>query len=115
MEDHQRRIRSSQKESEEVGAGLARLEQDLSGMSEQREKSLSIQSALQEEKIRWEEEIEGLKGTLRERQRERAEIEEVLRQDRSRYLSLKELQESFEGYEKGVRSILLRKREEEEK
>jgi chromosome segregation protein len=39
-------------------------------------------------------------------------LEETLRQDRSRYLSLKELQENYEGYEKGVRSILLRKREE---
>ena len=37
-----------------------------------------------------------------------------MRQDRSRYLSLKELQENFEGYEKGVKSILLRKKEGEE-
>ena len=42
-------------------------------------------------------------------------MEETLRQDRSRYLSLKELQENYEGYEKGVRSILLRKKEEQEK
>jgi chromosome segregation protein len=38
-----------------------------------------------------------------------------LRQDRSRYHSLKELQENYEGYEKGVKSLLLRKKEEEEK
>ena len=38
-----------------------------------------------------------------------------LRQDRSRYLSLKELQENYEGYEKGVKSILLRKKEDQEK
>jgi chromosome segregation protein len=41
-------------------------------------------------------------------------LEETLRQNRSRYLSLKELQENYEGYEKGVRSILLRKREDQE-
>jgi chromosome segregation ATPase len=37
-----------------------------------------------------------------------------LRQDRSRYLSLKELQENYEGYEEGVRSILLEKKKEQE-
>jgi chromosome segregation protein len=56
-----------------------------------------------------------LKEIFHQRQTERSVWEETLRQDRSRYLSLKELQENYEGYEKGVRSILLRKREEQEK
>ena len=56
-----------------------------------------------------------LKETLHQRETERFEREERLRQDRSRYLSLKELQENFEGYEKGVKSLLLRKKEDPKK
>jgi chromosome segregation protein len=59
-------------------------------------------------------EIEGVRGVFRQKQTERSALEETLRQDRSRYLSLKELQENYEGYEKGVKSILLRKREEQD-
>lgn len=114
-EDHRKRIRSDQEESEEVRMKLAQLEEDLSEVIKQRDLNLSVHSIFQEERIRWEGEIEGLKGVFRGRQTERFEMEEVLRQDRSRYLSLKELQENFEGYEKGVRSILLRKREEQDK
>lgn len=114
-DDLQRRIRSNQKESEEVRTRLAQLEEAHSEKVKERELSLSIQSIYQEEKVRLEGEIEGLKEVLRQRQTERSALEEALRQDRSRYLSLKELQENFEGYEKGVRSLLLRKREEQEK
>ena len=38
-----------------------------------------------------------------------------MRQDRSRHLSLKELHDNYEGFERGVKSILLRKREGQEK
>ena len=113
--DLQKRIRSNGEESEEVERRLTQLDGAFSETAKQRELSLSVQSILQEERARWEGEIEELKAVLRERQSERSALEEALRQDRSRYLSLKELQENYEGYEKGVRSILLRKKEEREK
>jgi chromosome segregation protein len=114
-EDLQKRIRSNLKESEEVRTRLAQLEEALSEKVKERELNLSIQSVYQEEKVRWERELEGLKEIFHQRQTEKFVLEETLRQDRSRYLSLKELQENYEGYEKGVKSILLRKREEQEK
>ena len=114
-EDLQKRIRSNLKESEEVRTRLAQLEEAFSEKIKERELNLSIQSVYQEEKVRWEGELEGLKEIFHQRQTERSVLEETLRQDRSRYLSLKELQENYEGYEKGVRSILLRKREEQER
>ena len=114
-EDLQKRIRSHEKESEEVNKGLAQLEETLSRTEKERDLNLSLHSALQEEKERWGGEIEKLKEILAERQAVRSESEEMLRQDRSRYFSLKELQENYEGFEKGVKSILLRKREEQEK
>jgi chromosome segregation protein len=114
-EDLQKRIRSNLKENEEVRARLAQLEEACAEKVKERELNLSIQSVYQEEKVRWEGELEGLKEAFHQRQAERSVLEETLRQDRSRYLSLKELQENYEGYEKGVRSILLRKREEQEK
>ncbi len=113
-DDLQKRIRSNMKESEEVRGRLAQLEGACSEKVKEREFSLSVQSVCQEEKMRLEGEIGGLKEVLYQRQTERSALEETLRQDRSRYLSLKELQENYEGYEKGVRSILLRKREEHE-
>ncbi|MGA2316394.1 MAG: chromosome segregation protein SMC [Thermodesulfobacteriota bacterium] len=114
-EDLQKRIRSNLKESEEVRTRLAQLEEAFSEKIKERELNLSIQSVYQEEKVRWEGELEGLKEIFHQKQTERSALEEALRQDRSRYLSLKELQENYEGYEKGVRSILLRKKEEQEK
>ena len=114
-EDLQKRIRSNGEEFKEVSGKLKQLEGATSEKIKERELSLSIQSICQEEKVRLEREIEGLKEILRQRQTERSTLEEALRQDRSRYLSLKELQENYEGYEKGVRSILLRKKEEQEK
>ncbi len=113
-EDLQKRIRSNDEESEEVNRKLKQLEEATSEKIKEREHVLSVQSIYQEEKVRWEGEIEGLKEVLRLRQAERSVLEETLRQDRSRYHSLKELQENYEGYEKGVRSLLLRKKEEQE-
>ena len=113
-EDFKKRIRSNAEESEEVSLKLKQLEEAHSEKMKERELNLSIQSIYLEEKARWEGEIEGLKEVFRQRQTERSALEETLRQNRSRYLSLKELQENYEGYEKGVRSILLRKREEQE-
>jgi chromosome segregation protein len=113
-DDLQKRIHSNIKESEEVGRRLSQLEAAYSEKVKERELSLSIQSIYQEEKLRWEGEVEGLKEVLFQRRTERSTLEETLRQDRSRYFSLKELQENYEGYEKGVRSILLRKREGQE-
>ena len=114
-EDLQRRIRSHEKESEEVKAELEESEGACSGKMKERELNLSIQSTHQEEKDRWEGEIEKLKEVFSQRQKERLEWEEIQRQDRSRYLSLRELQENYEGFEKGVKSLLLRKKAEEEK
>jgi chromosome segregation protein len=113
-EDLQKRVRSNGEESDEVSRKLKQVEGATAEKMKERELSLSIQSIYQEEKARWEGELQGLRGTLRRRETERSVLEETLRQDRSRYLSLKELQENYEGYEKGVRSILLRKREEQE-
>ncbi|HUL32216.1 MAG TPA: chromosome segregation protein SMC [Thermodesulfobacteriota bacterium] len=113
-EDFQKRIRSNAEESEQVSLKLKQLEEAISEKTKEKELNLSIQSTYQEERVRWEREAEGLREVLRRNQAERSALEEILRQDRSRYLSLKELQENYEGYEKGVRSILLRKKEEQE-
>jgi len=114
-EDLQRRIRSHEKESEEVRSGMAQLKEDLSRTEKERELTRSLQLTLQGEKERWEGEIETLREALRAKQTERSALEEMLRQDRSRFFSLRELQENYEGFEKGVKSILLQKREEQEK
>ncbi len=114
-EDLQKRIRSNLKESEEVGGKLNQAEESLSDKNRAKELTLSILSVYQEEKVRLEGEIEGLKELFLQSQKERSLLEETLRKDRSRYLSLKELQDNYEGYEKGVRSLLLKKKEEEEK
>ncbi len=114
-EDLQKRIRSNGEESQEVGRRLNELKEATAKKMKERNLTLSIQSIYQEEKDRWEGELEGLKEVLSQRKTERSALEETLRQDRSRYLSLKELQENYEGYEKGVRSLLLRKKEEQEK
>jgi len=113
-DDLQKRLRSNIRESEEVGRRLAQLEEAYSEKVRDRELSLSIQSIRQEEKVRLEGEDEGLKEALFQKRTERSTLEENLRKNRSRYLSLKELQENYEGYEEGVKSILLRKREEPE-
>ena len=113
-EDLKKRVRSSVEESGEVSLKLKQLEEAYSEKMKEKEISLSIQSIYQEEKARWEGEIEGLKEVFRQRQTERSALEETLRQDRSRYLSLKELQENYEGYEEGVKSILLEKKKEQE-
>ena len=114
-EDLQKRIRSHEKESEEVRTGLSQLEETLTRRERERELNLSLQALLQEEKGRWEGEIERLRAVLSGKQTERSGLEEILRQDRSRHLSLKELHENYEGFERGVKSILLRKREEQER
>jgi chromosome segregation protein len=114
-EDHRKRARYHDEEADQVRLRVARLEQDFSAVRERGEETRSAHGALHEEKARWEEEMDTLREVLCDRQAQRVEAEEVVRQDRSRHQSLQELQESFEGYEKGVKSILLRKKEEEEK
>lgn len=114
-QDLQKRIRSHEKESEEVRSGMAQLQEDLLRKEKERDLTQSIQATLQGEKERWEGEIEKLREVLSAKQTERTTLEERLREDRSRYHSLKELQENYEGFEKGVKSILLQKREEQEK
>jgi chromosome segregation protein len=113
-EDFEKRIRAHQLESEKMRTGFVQSEENLKERIREKELGQSIHSTLQEEKTRLEGEIDRLKGILHQRQSDRFEKEERLRQDRSRYLSLKELQEKFEGYEKGVKSLLLRKKEDEE-
>jgi len=114
-EDLQKRIRSQEKESEEARSGLAQVNEGLSRIEKEKELTEALRLTLQEEKERWEGEIEKLKEVLRTKQTEQSILEEMLRQDRSRFLSLKELQENYEGFEKGVKSILLRKREDQER
>jgi chromosome segregation protein len=99
--DLQRRIRSHEKESEEVRSGMAQLKEGLSRTEKERELTRSLQLTLQGEKEKWEGEIEKVREALRAKQTERSALEEMLRQDRSRFLSLKELQENYEGFEKG--------------
>jgi len=113
--DLQKRIRSHGEESEDVGRQVQQLEEAISEKIKEREHIVSLQSAFQEERVRWEGEVERQREDLGLKRTRRAALEETLRQDRSRYQSLKELQENFEGYEKGVRSLLLRKREEQER
>jgi chromosome segregation protein len=114
-EDLQKRIRSHGEESEEVSRNVVQLEEAISEKIKERELIISLQSIFQEEKVRWEGEIERLREDFGVRQTRRSTLEETVRQDRSRYHSLKELQENYEGYEKGVKSLLLRKKEEQEK
>lgn len=113
-ENLQKRIRSNREEFEEIKARLAQLEELFNEKQKEKELTLSTLSIYQEEKRQWEEEIEKLKVVFNQKQIERSALEETLRQDRSRYLSLKELQENYEGYEKGVKSILLHKRKDGE-
>lgn len=113
-EDLYKRIRSNWEESEEVKAKLGGLETAHSEKIKERELNLSIQSTQREEKEGLERETEGFKTVFSQKQKERLEKEEALRQDRSRYLSLRELQENYEGFEKGVKSVLLRKKVEPE-
>jgi chromosome segregation protein len=112
-DDLQKRTRSNHEEFQKVQDRLSQSESALTGVTQDKEILLSTRSVLQEEKSGFEKEIELLKKGLGQKQEERQCMEETLRQDRSRYLSLKELQENYEGYEQGVRSILLKKREEE--
>lgn len=112
-EDLQRRIRSNREESDRVRQEVEDRKEALSQKTRERERNLALRSALQEEKSRWEGELEALKAAFGKKQTERAEAEEALRLDRSRYLSLRELQDNFEGYEKGVKAILLGKKNEE--
>ncbi len=111
----QKRLQLHEKELEEDERGLGRLKEDLLRKERERDLTQSVRATLQGEKEKWEGEIEKLREVLYSKQRERATLEETLREDRSRYLSLKELQENYEGFEKGVKSILLQKREEQEK
>ncbi len=113
-ESLQKQIRSNQDEMEKARQGLSQLEATLSATLQEKEVILSLRSVLQEEKARWEEELGELRKALGRKQAERAAKEETLRQNRSRHHSLKELQENFEGYEKGVKSILLSKKEDHE-
>ena len=106
-----KRVRSNQEESEKVSQEGIRAQEAFSAATAEKERLVSLLSRLQEEKGRGEGELQVLKERFGRKQAERVEGEETLRQDRSRYLSLKELQENFEGYEKGVRSLLLRKKE----
>ena len=115
-EDLEKRIRSHEKESEEVR------ERDSfdwkRAYPERRKKENSIspsETSLRKRRSDGKEEIERLKDVLRTKQTERSSLEEMLRQDRSRFLSLKELQENYEGFEKGVKSILLGKKMEQER
>lgn len=114
-EDLQKRIRSQEKESEEVKGGMIQQEESLARIQKERDLNLSLQAVLQGEKERWEGEIGELREALQTKHSERGVLEETLREDRSRFLSLKELQENYEGFEGGVKSILLRKREDQEK
>jgi len=112
-EDLHKRRKANAREFEEVREGLNRLQESLLRVEHEKEVNLSLQSHLREEKERWALELERLREAFQVRKSERFEWEERLRQDRSRYLSLKELQENYEGFEKGVKSLLLQKKEKQ--
>ncbi len=114
-EDFRKRIRSHGEESEDVSRKVKQLEAAISEKMKEREVIISLQSIYREEKARWEGEVESLREDLRLKETQRSALEETLRQDRSRYHSLRELQENYEGYEKGVKSLLVRKKEEQER
>jgi len=111
-EDLQRRIKYQDKESQEIRAELFRLEGELYIREKQREETQGLLLNLKEEKIKIEESLAELTEALQRKQLELSSLEEELRDHRSRYLSLKELQDNFEGFEQGIKSILLRKKME---
>lgn len=114
-EELQRRWEENKKETEETKTTLIHLEERIAQMEGARERNLSLRAGLEEEKEKEERALERLKEELEVTQRERSLIGDELRETRSRYLSLKELQENYEGFEKGVKSILLQKKREGEK
>ncbi len=113
--DLHKRIDANTKEHEEVNEGFNRLRETQFRVEQAREENLSLRGILQEERERWAEELEQVRTAFQVKQSERFDIEERLRQDRSRYLSLRELQENYEGFEKGVKSLLLQKKEDKER
>ncbi|MGQ9508242.1 MAG: chromosome segregation protein SMC [Thermodesulfobacteriota bacterium] len=110
-----KRLEAHGKETEEAKKIFNQAEEKLSKLEGDIEKTLSFKLTLQEEKERLERVLEGLRWELEDKMKKRLTIEEELRQNRSRYLSLKEFQENYEGFDKGVKSILLQKRKEEKK
>ena len=114
QKDQEKRIHLNQQEFEKTKKEWNEAEEAFSRVTQGRTAVVSRLSTLQGEKAQWEKEIEALRQVFGQKQLDRFEREEQLRQDRSRYLSLNELQEKFEGYEKGVRSILLQKKEAEQ-
>lgn len=109
-EDLHKRMSSQNQESREVREELIRIEEKLSMMEKIKDETNQFLSKLKEEKNEIEESLVKLNESLQKKQKELSLLEDELRGHRSRYLSLKELQENFEGFERGVKSILLGKR-----
>lgn len=111
----QKRWKEHEKEFEEAQKILNQLEKRIVQIEGERERNLSLKTRLHEEREKDEKDLERLRAELERLQRARSALEEELRENRFRYLSLKELQENYEGFEKGVKSILFQKKQEEER
>ncbi len=114
-DDLQKRISSQEHESCEVREELVRIEERLSMMEKTKEETHKFLLRLKQEKNEIEQCLVKLNESLQEKQKELSLLEDELRGHRSRYLSLKELQENFEGFERGVKSILLGKRSDDKR
>lgn len=101
-----RQQEEAQKKLQEMEELLFQIAQDLSDQKNQRHHL----EELRNQKIL---EINHLQEVLKERQQYLAEKTERLHRQSSRLHSLIELQRNFEGYQEGVRAILLKKQTEE--
>lgn len=106
----QKRISSQERESCEVREELIRIAGKLSDMEREKDETNKLLLRLKQERNEIEEHLVKLNESLQKKQEELYSLEDKLRDNRSRYLSLKELQENFEGFERGVKSILLGKK-----
>lgn len=114
-EDLLRRMRIQEKEFQNVGERLAKLEELLSNRIKEKEETDSFLIKLKEEKTKIENSLLRLREMLRKKQEEINSLEKELMSNRSRYLSLKELQDNFEGFEQGIKTILLSRKVEPER
>ncbi|UCD84016.1 MAG: chromosome segregation protein SMC [Deltaproteobacteria bacterium] len=110
QEELGRRITANQEENEKVSLRLKEIAESYHGLKENLEGLKKSRNELEEEK-------ESLVKLISELRQKKAGIEDLNRtisekinQNRSRLQSLEELEENFEGYREGVRSVMLAKK-----
>lgn len=101
-----RQQEEAQRKIQEIESLLAQISQDLYDQKIRRHQL----EELRKQKIL---EIHALQEVLREKEQYLSEKKERLHRESSRLHSLTELQKNFEGYQEGVRAILLKKQAEE--